>query len=141
MPTRATALFVALASALCFWLLYIFGLAGGPIYSIPRLLTDTFSTPNLLMFLLVAWAATFSCSFLLRNRFRRLALSLSIASPIFGLIATVNELLALHQGMLSLDIPYGEPIFVYMPRLAAASLMLAITLFGLSIQLLLDRPR
>ena len=134
MPMRAAAAFVALASAFCFWLVFILGIAGGATYSVSRLIADSFSLPGLMALLVMAWGVTLSGALFLRNKFKQLSLTLSIVSPLCGLVATANELWNLHLGTASLEVPEGEAMWIYMPRLTAAALMLGITLLGLAIQ-------
>jgi hypothetical protein len=139
MPTKIAAGFVGLASVFCFWLVFIFGIAAGSSYSVPRMIVDTFASVNVLSLLIVAWAVALLGGLLMGRQFKRLALALSIIAPVCGLAASGSELWPLHLGTAEVVFPQDIPIGIYAPRLIAASLMLAITLLGLSIQIFFSR--
>ncbi|MND86528.1 hypothetical protein D3C80_784990 [compost metagenome] len=140
MPPKIVATLVGASAMLCFWLVYVFGLAGGEVYSLPGLLSDYF-TPTIESLPLALWAATFLGGFLFRAKAPRVALILSIIAPTCGIAGVASELWPLQQGMGDLDQPESEEVWLFVPRLVAASFMLGITLLGLSIQLLVRAPR
>lgn len=139
MPTKMIAGYVALVSGLSFWLVFVLGRTGGATYSVRRLVEDTFADVNSTSSLLVLWAAALLSGLVLRNRAHKTALALALIAPACGITAFVTELWALQEGVAAFDFPEGEAIWIYMPRLTAASLALAVTLMGLSIQLLFSR--
>lgn len=140
MPPTIVAALVGAAAMLCFWLVYVFGLAGGEVYSLTWLLSGYFN-PTVESVPLALWAATFLGGFLFRSKAPRFAMMLSIFAPICGLLGVASELWPLQQGMGDLDQPESEEVWLFVPRLVAASFMLGITLLGLSIQLLFSAPR
>jgi hypothetical protein len=143
MHKQVAAVLLGFAAGVCFWLAWVVGLAGEPGYSTQRVIIDTFNTFNPMSGLLVGWAGALASSLLFRNRSPRIALAFKIASPTCGILASASEIWALQQAIASLDFPAGEAMWLYVPRLTAASLALAVTLLGLSLQLLLtdERPR
>jgi hypothetical protein len=136
MPAKLAAAFVGLAAGLCFWLCSFLVVAGGSTYSLLRLVEDTFVDLNLMSAGLVTWAVTLFGGLLLRDKLPRIAVAFAVIAPICGIIAAASEIWPLQQGIASLDFPEGEAIWIYIPRLTAALLALAVTLLGLSIQLI-----
>ena len=139
MPRKAYTIFFLASFLICSWLVVICDSIGGPTFSISDLLVapQTFLEPT--SFFVVIWALALTGGILLHRRNKKLASILSYTSPIFGFAAVCAELLALHQGTLSLDSPEGEAVWIYVPRLGAATGMLALTFLGLSIQSMFGR--
>ncbi len=141
MPGRIAAIMVLVASGFCFWLAYLFNRTGDTTQLAGSLMVETFSYANLMSVMLVAWAAALFGGAILGTRTPRIALALSILSPICALVAAGNELWALQQGIASLDFPAGEAIWLFAPALMAASFALGLALLGLATQLLLADGR
>lgn len=138
MSNRFSATFFAVISLICFWILFIFNEMGGDNFSIQQIFDGlTFSDPSSVF--MAFWALALIGGLLLRRWNKKLALALSFTAPVCGLAAVCIELSALHRGVLSMDHPEGEAVFVYLPRLASAACGLAITLFGLTVQMIFSR--
>lgn len=135
MPVKVAAAFVGLCAGLCFWLVSVLGLVGSPTFSVTWLIVDTFASLNLTSGLMVTWAAALFAGLVLREKTPRIALTFAVIAPICGIVASASELWPLRQGGGSLGLAEAEAVW-FLPRLSAASLALAMTLLGLSIQLL-----
>lgn len=135
MQGKVAAAFVGLGAGLCFSLAFVLGLAGGSAFSVPWLIVDTFASLNLTSGLMVTWAAALFAGLMLREQAPRIALTFAVIAPICGITASASELWTLQQGGASLGLRAAEAVW-FLPGLTAASLALAMTLLGLSIQLL-----
>ena len=137
MSPRVLAIFTGVTSASLFWLTLTLDVVGGRLFSLIHL----FALHDPASLLLAAWAFALLGSIALRRRSPKLALALAWGAPIFSLLGAGHEILALHLGSLTFDFPEGEAVVLYLPRLAGATGMLAVTLLGLSIHLALADRR
>lgn len=152
MPRLAAAL-VGLVALLCFWLAYVVGLAGGSIHSLPQLLEGylLIGSPDRAAPLgaraeaapLALWATSLLGYLSLRTKSPKVALMLSIITPICGLAGAAGELLQIHLSIAENPVLVLErqPMWLYVPRLTATVFMVGITLLGLSIQFLFGIPQ
>lgn len=152
MPRLAAAL-VGLVALLCFWLAYVVGLAGGSIHSLPELLDDYLLIGSFDRAVplgaraeaapLALWAISLLGYLILRTKSPKIALMLSIVTPICGLSGAAGELLQVHLSIMESPalVLERQPMWLYVPRLTATVFMVGITLLGLSIQFLLGLPK